>query len=68
VSLVTLLPVVVLLVGTVCAGIALGRLLDEAQQLKMELERARRLQPLVAQVSTESQRLRLVLARLQRRP
>lgn len=67
-SLLALLPVVALLVGTVCAGIALGRLLDEAEQLTMELERARRLQPLVAQVSAESQRLRLALARLQRRP
>ena len=67
-TLFALLPVVVLLVGTVCAGIALGRLLDEAQQLRMELDRARRLRPLVAQVSTESQRLRLALARLQRRP
>ena len=67
-SLFALLPVVVLLVGTVCAGIALGRLLEEAQQLRMELDRARRLQPLVAQVSNESQRLRLALARLQRRP
>ena len=67
-SLLALLPVAALLVGTVCAGIALGRLVDEAQQLKMELERARRLQPLVAQVSAGSQRLWLALARLQRRP
>lgn len=67
-SLLALLPVAALLVGTVGAGIALGRLVDEAQQLKMELERARRLQPLVAQVGAESQRLRLALTRLQRRP
>lgn len=66
--LLALLPVAALLVGTVFAGIALGRLLDEAQQLRTELERARRLQPLVARVSAESQRLWLALARLQRRP
>jgi hypothetical protein len=68
VSLLPLLPVVALLVGTLCAGIALGRLLDEAEQLNMELQRARRLRPLFAQVTAESQRLRLALARLQRRP
>jgi hypothetical protein len=48
VSLLPLLPVVALLVGTLCAGIALGRLLDEAEQLNMELQRARRLRPLCA--------------------
>lgn len=67
-SLLALLPVVALLVGTVSAGIAVGRLLDEAEQLRMEMERARRLQPLAAEVRVGSQRLRLALARLQRRP
>ena len=66
-SLVVLLPAVVVLVGAVCAGIALGRLLDEASQLRTELERARRLQPRLAEVGTEAQRLRLVLARLRDR-
>lgn len=67
-SALALLPGVVLLVGAVGAGIALGRLLDEAQQLRAELDRARRLQPLVAEVTVGSQRLRVALANLRRRP
>lgn len=50
--------------GAVCAGVAVGRLLDEADQLMAELDRARRLRPLVAEVGAGSQRLRLALARL----
>lgn len=62
-----LLPAVVLLAGAVCAGIALGRLLDEAHQLKGELDRARALRPRLVEVGTEAQRLRVLLARLRDR-
>ena len=62
-----LLPAVVLLVGAVCAGIALGRPLDEAQQLRGELERAGRLRPQLVEVGSEARRLAVLLARLRDR-
>lgn len=66
-SLLVLLPAAVLLAGAVCAGVALGRLFDEAQQLRMELERARRLRPQLAEIGTDAQRLGAALSRLRAR-
>ena len=66
-SLLVLLPFVVVALGAVLAGVALGRAVDEVQALRAELEQARRLQPALADVGTEAARLRHTLARLRRR-
>lgn len=66
-SVIALLPAIVVLVGAVCAAIAVGRMLDEVQQLRAELARAGALQPLISEVGTGSTRLRLAFARRQRR-
>jgi hypothetical protein len=67
VSLFTLLPVVAFAGGALAIGLAVARVLDEVQQLRMELERVRRARPLMAEVGTETLRMRLALARLRRR-
>lgn len=66
-SLVAVLPVVVVLVGTAFAAVALGRLLDEAHQLRMELERVGRLRPAVVEVRHGALRLGQDVERLRRR-
>lgn len=63
-NLLLLLPAVVLLLGAVGAGVALGRLVDEAQQLRVELERVAQLRPQLVEVGSGAQRIRLALARL----
>jgi hypothetical protein len=67
VSLFTLLPVLAFAGGALAIGLAVARVLDEVQQLRMELERVRRARPLMAEVGTETLRMRLALARLRRR-
>ena len=66
-SLFALLPLAAFAAGAVAIGLAVARVLEEAQQLRMELERLRRVRPLVAEVGTETQRIRLALARTRRR-
>jgi redox-regulated HSP33 family molecular chaperone len=67
VSLVAVLPVAVVLLGAALAAVALGRLLDEAQQLRAELERAGRLRPAVVEVRNGALRLAQRVERLHRR-
>lgn len=66
-SLVAVLPVVVVLLGAAFAAAALGRLLDEARQLRMELERVGRLRPAVVEVRSGALRLARDVERLRRR-
>lgn len=61
--LLALLSLAVLVALSVPVGFALARVVDEAGQLRMELERARRLRPLLAEVGSGTHRLRLALAR-----
>lgn len=65
-SLVAVLPVVVVLLGVALAAVALGRLLDEAHQLRVELERAGRLRPAVVEVRRGALRLARHVERLRR--
>ncbi|MFP5376391.1 MAG: hypothetical protein ACLGIO_06360 [Acidimicrobiia bacterium] len=65
-SLVAVLPVVVVLLGAAAAAVALGRLLDEAHQLRAELERVGRLRPAVVEVRGGARRLAQGVERLRR--
>ncbi|MGH9152022.1 MAG: hypothetical protein ACRD03_06435 [Acidimicrobiales bacterium] len=66
-SVVAVLPVAVVLLGAVFAAAALGRLLDEARQLRMELERVGRLRPAVVEVRSGALRLAQDVERLRHR-
>ena len=66
-SLFALLPLLAFAGGALAIGLGVARVLDEVQQLRLELERVRRARPLMAEVGTETLRMRLALARLRRR-
>lgn len=65
-NLLVLLPLVVLVVGVVSVVVAASRTLDEADQLRLELQALGRLRPLLVEVGDGRQEMRAALNRLRR--
>ncbi len=65
-SLVALLPLVVLVLGVLSVVVATSRTIDEAEQLRLELQALGRLRPLLVEVGDGSQEIRAAVHRLRR--